>query len=63
LETDEQVLEREQVSASNSINDIYKKEGNAPRIQELSVILSPYSNRGERIGARISVYKEKERER
>jgi hypothetical protein len=26
------------------------------------VILSPYSNRGERIGARISVYEERERE-
>jgi len=27
------------------------------------VILSPYSNRGERIGARISVYEEREREK
>jgi hypothetical protein len=26
------------------------------------MILSPYSNRGERIGARISVYEERERE-
>jgi hypothetical protein len=33
-----------------------------PRIREFSVILSPYSNRGERIGARISVYEERERE-
>ena len=38
-----------------------KRKGKDPRIRELSVILYPYSNRRERIGAHILVYEERER--
>jgi hypothetical protein len=40
----------------------YKGKDRLPEYGSFPVILSPYSNRGERIGARISVYEERDRE-
>jgi hypothetical protein len=43
---------------------ITQRKGWVPRIPELSVILTSYSNQRERIGVRTSVYEERgERER
>jgi hypothetical protein len=33
----------------------------SPKIREVTMMLSPYSDRGEIIGSRISVYEERER--
>jgi hypothetical protein len=44
------------------INDIDKGREKLPKYGSFPVILSPYSNRGERIGAHISMYQDRERE-
>jgi hypothetical protein len=49
------------VPTNNLMNDTIRKE-KLPEYGSFPVILSPYSNRGERIGAHISVYEERERE-
>jgi hypothetical protein len=38
------------------------RKGKLPEYGNFPVIFDPYSNRGERIGARISMYEERERE-
>jgi hypothetical protein len=61
---------RSVVPANDLINDIDKgREKKLPEYGSFPVILSPYSNEenrfssGKRIGARISMYEERERER
>ena len=41
---------------------ILEEKNRLPEYGSFPVILSPYSNRGERIGTRISMYEERERE-
>ena len=43
------------------INDVYKRKDRLPEYERFPVKVSPYSNRGERIGAHVSEY-ERERE-
>ncbi len=53
---------RSVVPANDLINDIdNERKKKLPEYGSFPVILSPYSNRGERIGARIPVYEEREK--